>query len=124
MLGIAYHEGKIFRRNDLKALSWFREAVRNGNVVSYLNAGDLLLNGEEKPQGLKRNKLFAFVNFLGAYQHGAFFLRDEMVRLKPEIEAETGIRLPNIIYVDDETVQKSMEEFSKESPHLNESLKS
>ena len=27
------------------ALAWFRESIRNGNIVSYLNAGDLLYEG-------------------------------------------------------------------------------
>ena len=58
----------------MRALAWFRESVRNGNPISYLNAGELLLNGDESTAGFQRNKLFAFVNFLGAYQAGAFFL--------------------------------------------------
>lgn len=70
LLGIAYHEGAVCNKNDNKALAWFRESVRNGNPVSYLNAGELL-NKEDNPQ---RNRLFSLVNFLGAYQHGAFFL--------------------------------------------------
>ena len=74
MLGIAYHEGEFFKRNDLKALAWFRESVRNGNAVSYLNSGELLIKGDEKQSGFKRNKLFAFVNYLGAYTNGAFFI--------------------------------------------------
>ena len=47
MLGIAYHEGLLFKRNDLRALAWFRESIRNGNAVSYLNAGQLLIKGDE-----------------------------------------------------------------------------
>mmetsp|Transcript_23974 Transcript_23974/g.32130 ORF Transcript_23974/g.32130 Transcript_23974/m.32130 type:complete len:118 (+) Transcript_23974:988-1341(+) len=47
MLGLAYHEGRLFKRNDLRALAWFRESIRNGNAVSYLNAGELLLKGDE-----------------------------------------------------------------------------
>jgi TPR repeat protein len=35
------------KRNDKLALAWFREAIRNGNLVSYLNAGDLLY--EDRP---------------------------------------------------------------------------
>lgn len=81
MLGIAYHEGRLFKRNDLRALAWFRESVRNGNAVSYLNAGELLLRGDETQRGFKQNKLFAFVNFLGAYTNGAFFVRDQMQKL-------------------------------------------
>jgi TPR repeat protein len=42
MLGIAYMEGKAVKRNHRKSLAWFRESVRNGNPISYLNAGDLL----------------------------------------------------------------------------------
>ena len=61
MLGIAYSRGEICTKNDYKALSWFRESVRNGNPVSYLNAGELLEGDRFK------NKLFALVNYLGAY---------------------------------------------------------
>ena len=103
MLGIAYHEGRLFKRNDLRALAWFRESVRNGNATSYLNCGELLLHGDEKQPGFKRNKLFAFVNFLGAYSNGAFFIGDKLKGLAEEIEQEMGIRLPKIVYVDEET---------------------
>ena len=52
LLGIAYAEGgKLCKRNDRLALAWFREAIRNGNIVSYLNAGDLLF--EERPGTLE-----------------------------------------------------------------------
>jgi TPR repeat protein len=52
LLGIAYSRGEIVRRNDHKALAWFRESVRNGNPVSYLNAGDILshYNGIDEEQ--------------------------------------------------------------------------
>ena len=39
---MAYAEGRLTKRNDKLALAWFRESIRNGNIVSYLNAGDLL----------------------------------------------------------------------------------
>ena len=99
MLGLAYHEGKLFKRNDLRALAWFRESIRNGNVISYLNAGEILLKGDESQYGFKRNKLFAFVNYLGAYSNGAFFVGEEMKKLRTEIIKEMGIRLPEIVYV-------------------------
>ena len=107
MLGIAYHEGKLFKRNDLRALGWFRESVRNGNAVSYLNAGELLLKGDETQRGFQRNKLFAFVNFLGAYTNGAFFVKEQMQELSKEIKSEMGVRLPNIVYVDEEIFEQS-----------------
>ena len=66
MLGIAYHKGDIVKRNDRKALAWFRESCRNGNVASYLNAGDLLA-GDADPDQLHHDRYFAFVNYLGAY---------------------------------------------------------
>jgi TPR repeat protein len=47
LLGLTYAEGKLTKRNDKLALAWFRESIRNGNIVSYLNAGDLLY--EERP---------------------------------------------------------------------------
>lgn len=59
MLGIAYAEGDLVKENKRVALAWFRESVRNGNPVSYLNAGDLLLEMNEK--------MFALVQYLGAY---------------------------------------------------------
>ena len=57
------------------SLAWFRESVRNGNVASYLNAGDLLFEGGNN---LKKNRMFALVNYLGAYQNGAVFLKDRL----------------------------------------------
>jgi hypothetical protein len=59
----------LCKKNDQKALAWFRESVRNGNIVSYLNTGELLK--EESPH---QNRLFALVNLLGAYKNGAFFV--------------------------------------------------
>jgi hypothetical protein len=64
------------------ALAWFREAIRNGNVISYLNAADLLYEErpgtQEEQGGLVRNRLFALVNYLGAYQAGAVFLKERL----------------------------------------------
>lgn len=84
----------------MRALAWFRESIRNGNAVSYLNAGELLLEGDESQHGFKRNKFFAFVNFLGAYTNGAFFVQGKLEQLREEVQAELGIKLPQIIYVD------------------------
>jgi len=47
MLGLAYYDGKLTKRNDLKALGWFREATRNGHYPSYFNAGKILAEGSE-----------------------------------------------------------------------------
>jgi TPR repeat protein len=44
---MTYADGRLTKRNDKLALAWFRESIRNGNIVSYLNAGDLLY--EERP---------------------------------------------------------------------------
>ena len=44
---MTYADGRLTKRNDKLALAWFRESIRNGNIVSYLNAGDLLF--EERP---------------------------------------------------------------------------
>jgi len=82
LLGIAYHEGVDFKRSDLKALAWFRESIKNGNPISYYNCAELLLHGDESEVGFSRNKLFAFVNYLGAYLNGAFWLRDNIENLK------------------------------------------
>ena len=29
-------------KNDVRSLAWFRESIRNGNYVSYLNAAEIL----------------------------------------------------------------------------------
>ena len=71
MLGLAYHEGALTKTNKTVALAWLRESVRNGNPVSYLNCGDILHE--------QKNRLFALINYLGAYQHGAFFLKDKII---------------------------------------------
>ena len=42
MLGLAYHQGELVERNDVKALAWLRESVRNGNAISYLASAELL----------------------------------------------------------------------------------
>lgn len=48
MLGLAYAEGRLVKQNKTMALAWFRESIRNGNPVSYLNAGDLLCESGSK----------------------------------------------------------------------------
>ena len=78
MLGIAYAEGALVKENKRVGLAWFRESIRNGNPVSYLNAGDLLLEMDEK--------MFALVQYLGAYQHGALFLRERIEKVKERLE--------------------------------------
>ncbi len=81
------------------ALAWFREAIRNGNIVSYLNAGDLLY--EERPGtpeekgGIQQNRLFAFVNYLGAYQAGALFLKDRLEQILEELKTIEGEKMPD-----------------------------
>jgi TPR repeat protein len=97
LLGIALHEGNLTKKNDYLALAWFREAIRNGSVASYLNAGDLLHEGGV---GLKRNRLFALVNYLGAYQNGAVFLRPRLEQLITELKEIEGERLPEFRFVD------------------------
>ena len=63
----------MVERNDYRALAWFRESVRNGNPMSYLHAGELLDLNDEQTKGQKeenvvpRNRLFAFINYFGAY---------------------------------------------------------
>ena len=71
---MAYHKGELVKRDDYLALAWFREAIRNGHIQSYLYAGDLLFS--EGNVGLPKNRMFALVNYLGAYQGGAVFLKD------------------------------------------------
>jgi TPR repeat protein len=64
LLGIAYFEGRLVKKNDYMALAWFRESIRNGNVLSYLNAGDILFEGGNN---VPKNRMFALINYLGAY---------------------------------------------------------
>ena len=97
MLGIAYGEGELVKKNDLRALAWFRESVRNGNPVSYLNAGDLLAEGSDQ---VPQNRLFAFMNYLGAYTHGALFLQEKMEKLTKDLKEIEGYELPEVKYVD------------------------
>eukprot|EP00347_Sterkiella_histriomuscorum_P024275 403331695 len=104
LLGIAYHEGKFTKRNDSLALAWFRESIRNGNIVSYLNAGDLLYEGGVN---LKQNRLFAFLNYMGAYQNGAIFLRDKLEKLILELRDIEGEKIPDITFME---VPREMEE--------------
>ncbi len=86
------------KRNDKLALAWFREAIRNGNLVSYLNAGDLLYEDrpgtQEEKGGLQKNRLFALVNYLGAYQAGALFLKDRLEQIIEELKTIEGEKLP------------------------------
>ncbi|CDW87823.1 sel1 domain-containing protein repeat-containing protein [Stylonychia lemnae] len=97
LLGIAYHEGKITRKNDYLALAWFRESIRNGNIISYLNAADLLFEGGVE---LKQNRLFALVNYLGAYQNGAVFLKERLEQVVKEINEHDKDKIPEFSFVD------------------------
>lgn len=103
MLGIAYADGgRLCKRNDRLALAWFREAIRNGNIVSYLNAGDLLYEDrpgtEEERGGLDQNRLFALVMYLGAYQSGAVFLKEKLELLIEELRTIEGEKLPEFLF--------------------------
>ena len=61
---------------------------------------------------MPNNKIFAFTNFFGAYQHGAFFVRERMEQLAQEIKEEEGIELPEIHYVDIE--KESFKKFAQQ----------
>jgi TPR repeat protein len=105
LLGIAYAEGgSLCKRNDRLALAWFREAIRNGNIVSYLNAGDLLFEdrpgSDEEKGGLQQNRLFALVNYLGAYSAGALFLKDRLEQIIKELREIEGEKLPDFKFFD------------------------
>lgn len=76
------HEGEFCKRDDYLALSWFRESIRNGNVISYMNAGDLLYEGGVN---LQQNRMFAFLNYMGAYQNGALFLQERIEQVMKEL---------------------------------------
>ena len=93
MLGLAYHEGALTKANKTVALAWLRESVRNGNPVSYLNCGDILHE--------QKNRLFALINYLGAYQHGAFFLKDKIITVVSELESIDGLKIPEIKCAED-----------------------
>lgn len=98
MLGLAYYSGINTRKNLLLALSWFREAVRNGNVSSYLNAGDILYEGG---LGVKQNRMFALVNYLGAYREGAYFLKAKIDQVVKELKEIEGEQLPEFLMPDE-----------------------
>lgn len=97
LLGIALFEGTLTKKDDFLALAWFREAIRNGNVVSYLNAGDILFDGGNN---VPKNRLFALVNYLGAYQYGAVFLKDKLEQVISEIKLIEKQELPEFKFVD------------------------
>jgi TPR repeat protein len=103
LLGIAYADGgRLCKRNDRLALAWFREAIRNGNIVSYLNAGDLLYEDrpgtDEERGGLTRSRMFALVNYLGAYQSGAVFLKERLELIIEELRTIEGEKLPDFLF--------------------------
>ncbi len=66
-------------------------------MVSYLNAGDLLYEGGV---GLKRNRMFALVHYLGAYQAGAVFLKDKLEQVIKELREEEGEKMPDFKFID------------------------
>lgn len=45
-LAQAYRTGDIVPKDDFKALAWFRESVRNGNIGSYIEAAEILTESE------------------------------------------------------------------------------
>jgi len=85
------------KQNDPLALAWLRESARNGNVYSYLNAGDLCYEGGVN---LQKNRMFALVNYLGAYQAGAVFLKERLEKLVKELKEEEGQRLPDFKFIE------------------------
>lgn len=85
------------KQNKKLALAWFRESVRNGNFVSYLNAGDLLVEMDQR--------LFGLAQFLGAYQNGAFFLKEKIEDLRESIAKEDGLLLPDILFIDESKIR-------------------
>ena len=83
LLGLSYQEGQICEQDDFLALAWYREAIRNGSPAPYIEAGNLLTEGKSKV--IQQDNMFGFVNFLGAYQFGAFFLKDKLQELQQKI---------------------------------------
>ena len=85
--------------------------------MSYLFAAEILDLDPEKAKDQKeenivpKNRIFAFTNFFGAYQHGAFFVKERMEQLAKEIEEMDGITLPEIVYVDQD--QESFKNFAE-----------
>ncbi|CAI2368201.1 unnamed protein product [Moneuplotes crassus] len=100
-LAIAYFEGIFTPKDDKLSLAWFREAARNGNPMSFINAGDLLTYGSNimedlaptynaetlkmvtqmytiQKSNLKPNLLFALSQYISAYRFGAIFLEERM----------------------------------------------
>jgi TPR repeat protein len=114
MTGIIYSEGQLgVKRNDRLALAWFRESIRNGNVTSYLNAADLLFEDrpgtEEEKGGLVKNRLFALINYLGAYNAGAVFLKERLEKVIHELKTIENEKLPEFKFFElPEELKKKM----------------
>ena len=94
LLGVAFQEGKLVKKNYMQALAWFRQAAKNGYPVSYYNAGIVLHEGGH---GLKPNKMFALTQYMSAYKYGALFLQETIEPLMEELKAE-GHRLPKVTF--------------------------
>ena len=96
-LALAYKQGELVKRDDFRALAWFRECIRNGGTpAAYIEAAEILLHSDQ----VARNRLFAFANYFGAYQKGALFLEPVMKQLSAEIEELEGLSMPKIVYID------------------------
>jgi TPR repeat protein len=96
-LAQAYRRGELVKRDDYRALAWYRECIRNGgSPASYIEAAEILLESDQ----VAKNRLFAFANYFGAYQKGALFLEPVMKQLSKEIEEVEGLTMPKIVYID------------------------
>lgn len=101
-LAQAYRTGDLVKKDDFKALAWFRECIRNGgSPAAYVEAAEILTKSETVPA----NKLFAFANYFGAYQRGALFLEPTLRQLSDELESE-GLIMPKIVYIDTKKYNK------------------
>ena len=97
LVGIDYFQGQRCKKDDAMSLAWFRQSIRNGNVVSYLNAGDILSKGGNNVQ---QNRLFGLVNYVGAYRYGAFFLKDRIKEVIEELKTIEGETLPEFKFLE------------------------
>ena len=70
--------------------------------MSYLNAGDLLFEDRkgtpEEKGGLKQSRMFALVNYLGAYNAGALFLKERLEQIIHELRTIEGERIPEFSF--------------------------
>jgi TPR repeat protein len=94
-LGNQYLYGGLRHKNYLKALSWHRQACRNGYILSYEPCGDILYNGG---YGVNQNKALSLIMYYCGYSKGITEIKNKIVRVKEELQAQ-GEPLPEMVLI-------------------------